>query len=152
MCGVGDLYNNVLLLVLLLLWCWNQGHRFYSDPGYNTRTCQCYTKFQTVLRTNISIVLVSSLITKLMFTASNSAHFCTHLTANMLHYPKGRCHTAVDDGGAWGQSIKSILQVFWIFVMQHHPCQPDHPLQHVIVDKGSTVKKPAADAEILKKQ
>jgi len=34
--------------------------------------------------------------------------------------------------------------------MQHHPCQPDHPLQHVIVDKGSTVKKPAADAEILK--
>jgi len=34
--------------------------------------------------------------------------------------------------------------------MQHHPCQPYHPLQHVIVDKGSTVKKPAADAEILK--
>ena len=104
----------------------------------------------TVLHTNISIVLVSSLITTLMFTASNSANFCTHLTANMLHYPKGRCHTAVDDGGAWGQSIKTVLQVFWIFVMQHHPCQPDHPLQHVIVDKGSTVKKPAADAEILK--
>jgi ribosomal protein S3AE len=34
--------------------------------------------------------------------------------------------------------------------MQHHPCQSYHPLQHVIVDKGSTVKKPAADAEILK--
>jgi hypothetical protein len=54
----------------------------------------------TVLHTNISIVLVSSLITTLMFTASNSAHFYTHLTANMLHYPKGRCHTAVDDRGA----------------------------------------------------
>jgi hypothetical protein len=51
----------------------------------------------TVLQAIISTLLVSSLITTLMFTASKSDHFCTHLTANMLHYPKRRCHTAVDD-------------------------------------------------------